>query len=162
VRFGMPMGPVTLADQVGLDIGLHVARSLHENLETALPEISQTLRKKVEDGDLGKKTGQGFYDWSDGTPHPDADMQNAPKDLTDRLILPMLNACVEVLRTGTAQSADDIDAAMIFATGWAPFRGGPMHYAISQGTGDIVARLKTLAQTHGPRFDPDEGWQDIG
>lgn len=161
VRFGMPMGPVTLADQVGLDIGLHVAESLHRNLDRPIAEISETLRSKVEKGDLGKKTGRGFYDWSDGTPHPDADMQNAPKDLTDRLILPMLNACVEVLRTNTAQSADDVDAAMIFATGWAPFRGGPMHYASARGQEEVVARLKELADAHGPRFAPDEGWQNL-
>lgn len=162
LRFGMPMGPVTLADQVGLDVGLHVATSLRKNLDKPTADISDALRKKVEDGDLGKKTGQGFYDWWDGTPHPDADMDEAPKDLTDRLILPMLDACVEVLRHGVAESEDQIDGAMIFATGWAPFRGGPMHYARSRGVDDVVSRLKELEQAHGPRFSPDEGWQSLG
>ncbi len=162
LRFGMPVGPVTLADQVGLDIGLHVAESLRENLDKPMVEISQTLRDKVEAGDLGKKTGKGFYDWSDGTPHPDADMDNAPNDLTDRLILPMLDACVEVLRRDVAQDKDQVDGAMIFATGWAPFRGGPMHYARSRGVDDIVSCLKDLEQAHGPRFSPDEGWQSLG
>ncbi len=161
LRFGMPMGPVTLADQVGLDIGLHVAESLRENLDRPMAEISQTLRDKVAAGDLGKKTGRGFYDWSDGTPHPDA-TADGRDDLTDRLILPMLNALVEVLRKGVAQSEDQVDGAMIFATGWAPFRGGPMHYAQSRGIAEIVARLQELAQTHGPRFAPDDGWQSIG
>jgi len=104
----------------------------------------------------------GFYDWSDGTPHPDADMDNAPEDLTDRLILPMLNACVEVLRCEVAKDDDQVDGAMIFATGWAPFRGGPMHYARSRGVDDIVSRLKELKQAYGPRFTPDEGWQSLG
>lgn len=162
LQFGMPMGPVTLADHVGLDIGLHVANSLRENLDKSMAEITDALRKKVEDGDLGKKSGKGFYDWSDGTPHPDADMEDAPKDLTDRLILPMLNACVEVLRLGVAENEDQVDGAMIFATGWAPFRGGPMHYARSRGADDIVACLKQLEQTHGPRFAPDDGWQSLG
>lgn len=161
LRFGMPMGPVTLADQVGLDIGLHVAQSLRENLDKPMADISQTLRDKVDAGDLGKKTGRGFYDWTDGAPHPDADMDNAADDLTDRLILPMLDACVEVLRKGVAQSEDQVDGAMIFATGWAPFRGGPMHYARSRGIQDILVRLQELERAHGPRFAPDEGWRTL-
>ncbi len=161
LRFGMPMGPVTLADQVGLDIGLHVAISLSEGLDTPLAPISDTLRAKVEAGETGKKTGKGYYDWSDGTPHPDSD-EGAPEDLTDRLILPMLNACAEVLRQGAVESADDIDAAMIFATGWAPFHGGPMHYARTRGIDDVTRRLKELETAHGPRFSPDAGWQTLG
>ena len=74
----------------------------------------------------------------------------------------MLDACVEVLRRGVAESEDQIDAAMIFATGWAPFRGGPMHYARSRGVEDIVSRLKELEHAHGPRFSPDKGWQSLG
>ncbi len=161
VRFGMPMGPVTLADQVGLDIGLHVAESLSETLGDKMPPISDDLRRRVEKGDLGKKTGKGFYDWSQGTPHPDADLGNAPDDLTDRLILPMLNACVEVLREGVVKDADQLDAAMIFATGWAPFRGGPMHYARTRGVDEVTKALSDLEKKHGPRFAPDAGWASI-
>ncbi|MBT55273.1 MAG: fatty-acid oxidation protein subunit alpha [Mameliella sp.] len=161
LRFGMPMGPVTLADQVGLDIGLHVAESLRENIDKPMAPISETLRKKVAAGNLGKKSGKGFYDWTNGPPNPDEDLENAPDDLTDRLILPMLDALVEVLRCGVAQTEDDVDAAMILATGWAPFRGGPMHYARLRGTESIVARLKELEAAHGPRFAPDKGWLDL-
>lgn len=161
IRFGMPMGPVALADQVGLDVGLHVAESLSNSLQTAMPPISDDLRAKVKAGKLGKKSGEGFYDWSGGTPHPDADMDHAPADLTDRLILPMLNACVEVLRQGVAQSEDQIDGAMIFATGWAPFHGGPMHYACTRGIDDITKTLRDLERNHGPRFAPDKGWSTL-
>ncbi|PVA10615.1 fatty-acid oxidation protein subunit alpha [Pelagivirga sediminicola] len=161
LRFGMPMGPVTLADYVGLDIGLHVAESLAEGLEKPMAPISQTLRDKVKAGETGKKAGKGFYDWSDGTPHPESD-EEGPADLTDRLILPMLDACVEVLRRDVVAAEDDIDAAMIFATGWAPFRGGPMHYARARGIDEIQKRLKELEAAHGPRFAPDPGWQKIG
>ncbi len=161
LKFGMPMGPVTLADQVGLDIGLHVAESLAEGLEKPMAPISKTLRDKVAAGETGKKAGKGFYDWSDGTPHPHSD-EHGPDDLTDRLILPMLDACVEVLRRGVVAAEDDIDAAMIFATGWAPFRGGPMHYARARGIEDVVQRLKELEQAHGPRFAPDPGWAKLG
>lgn len=157
LRFGMPMGPVALADQVGLDICLHVAESLRDALDKPMPEISARLREKVEAGDTGKKSGQGFYDWSDGTPGPDTD-DTGPDDLTDRLILPMLDACKECVRLGVARSADEADAAMIFATGFAPFRGGPLHYAHMRGEDDIRARLRELAERHGPRFTPDPGW----
>ncbi|WP_018690302.1 3-hydroxyacyl-CoA dehydrogenase NAD-binding domain-containing protein [Ahrensia kielensis] len=161
LRFGMPMGPVTLADQVGLDIGLHVAESLADNLDKPMAKISETLCRKVESGEVGKKSGKGFYDWSEGTPHPKFDGE-LPADLTDRLILPMINACVEVLRKGIAESENQVDGTMIFATGWAPFRGGPMHYAHSRGVSEIVTRLKELEAAHGPRFAPDDGWNTIG
>lgn len=159
IGFGMPMGPVALSDQVGLDICLHVAESLTANLDKPMPEISARLREKVEAGETGKKAGKGFYDWSDGTPHPDAD--GGPDDLTDRLILPMLDACVECLRKDVVRSADDIDGAMIFATGFAPFRGGPMHYARTRGTTAVRDRLAELEERHGARFAPDPGWQDL-
>ncbi len=160
--FGMPMGPVTLADYVGLDIGLHVAETLHRDLEKPMAEISPRLCEKVEVGDLGKKSGKGFYDWSDGPPRPEADMAEAPDELTDRLILPMLDACVEVLRCDVAESAEQVDAAMILATGWAPFRGGPLCYARARGVSEIVSRLKELEEAHGSRFAPDSGWQNFG
>ncbi|QYX56885.1 enoyl-CoA hydratase/isomerase family protein [Roseovarius sp. SCSIO 43702] len=158
--FGMPMGPIALADQVGLDICLHVAESLRETLEKPMPEISDRLRKKVEAGETGKKAGEGFYDWSDGTPHPDPE-EDGPDDLTDRLILPMVDACVECLRRDVARNPEEVDGAMIFATGFAPFRGGPIHYARSRGTEEVRKRLEDLADRHGDRFKPDEGWSEI-
>lgn len=161
LRFGMPMGPVALADQVGLDIGLHVAESLRDRLDKPMAEITDMLHARVEQGELGRKTGSGFYDWTDGTPHPDTEA-SGPADLTDRLILPMLNAAVEVLRENVAKDADQIDAAMIFATGWAPFRGGPLNYARTRGTRDVAERLRILEKAHGPRFAPDPGWQSFG
>ena len=89
-------------------------------------------------------------------------MAEAPDELTDRLILPMLDACVEVLRCDVAESAEQVDAAMILATGWAPFRGGPLCYARARGVSEIVSRLKELEEAHGPRFAPDSGWQNFG
>ncbi len=156
--FGMPMGPVTLADQVGLDICLHVAESLKDDLDKPMADIPGWLRDMVEKGETGKKAGKGFYDWSDGSPKPELKKND---EMTDRMVLPMLDACVECLRRDVVGSAGEIDAAMIFGTGFAPFRGGPMHYARTRGHEEIVERLRALEERHGARFAPDDGWRDL-
>jgi 3-hydroxyacyl-CoA dehydrogenase/enoyl-CoA hydratase/3-hydroxybutyryl-CoA epimerase len=80
--------------------------------------------------------------------------------MADRLILPMLNVCMECLRTGVVPGDEIEDGAMIFATGFAPFRGGPMHYARSRGVADVHDTLTRLAAKYGPRFAPDPGWDN--
>jgi len=82
-------------------------------------------------------------------------------EMTDRLILPMLDVCVTCLREGVVTDEDLLDGAMIFATGFAPFRGGPMHYARARGAADIRAELERLAQRYGERFRPDPGWDRL-
>ena len=161
--FGMPMGPLEVADRVGLDICLHVADSLRENLDTPIPDVPDWMIKRVESGHLGAKSGEGMYVWEDGKPKKGkAANHPLPKDAQDRLILPMLNAAVECLRKDVVADADTLDAAMIFATGFAPFRGGPIQYARQRGTDDVVSALRELAESHGPRFTPDQGWKDLG
>lgn len=162
IDFGMPVGPLELADQVGLDVGLEVARMLKRELRWPVPDPPAWLRQKVEKGELGKKTGKGIYDWKDGEPVKADKYANPPQDITDRLILPVLNTAAGLLREGVTDDPDIVDAAMIFATGFAPFRGGPIHYAKARGVGDVRERLLTLAETHGDRFLPDEGWDRIG
>ncbi|MCC5988934.1 MAG: enoyl-CoA hydratase/isomerase family protein [Pararhodobacter sp.] len=159
LNFGMPMGPVTLADQVGLDICLDVAESLTKSLNTPIAEIPAMLREKVAAGHLGRKSGQGFYDWTDGTPKPETS-NSIGDELTDRLVLPMLNACAECVRTSVVGSNDEADAAMIFATGFAPFRGGPLRYARNRGHDEVHQRLLELEKAHGPRFKPDAYWRN--
>ncbi|WP_297771276.1 3-hydroxyacyl-CoA dehydrogenase NAD-binding domain-containing protein [uncultured Roseovarius sp.] len=162
--FGMPMGPVELADQVGLDICLHVADSLRAGLDKPMVEVPGWLREQVENGDTGKKAGQGFYTWEDGKAKksdPPKAADDDAEEIADCLILTMLDACVECLRKGIARDTDQVDGATIFATGFAPFRGGPMHYAKGRGIDDIVSRLGALAEAHGDRFRPDDGWQDL-
>ncbi len=154
--FGMPMGPIELADQVGLDICLHVAESLKASLDRPIPDVSQVLRNKVEVGELGRKTGKGFYAWKDGAAVKERNAPPPTSEMTDRLILPMLDACVTCLREGVVADEDTIDGSMIFATGFAPFRGGPMHYARSRG--NVRSELERLAQHYGDRFRPDPGW----
>jgi 3-hydroxyacyl-CoA dehydrogenase/enoyl-CoA hydratase/3-hydroxybutyryl-CoA epimerase len=160
-KFGMPMGPIELADQVGLDICLAVADMLKRELNWAMPEAPQWLRDKVEQKKLGKKTGEGLYVWKEGkavkrpgAPEPDPDM-------ADRLLLPMVNVCVALLREGVSDDPDVVDGAMIFGAGFAPFRGGPLHYARQRGAADIKAKLAVLALAHGDRFKPDAGWDSL-
>jgi 3-hydroxyacyl-CoA dehydrogenase/enoyl-CoA hydratase/3-hydroxybutyryl-CoA epimerase len=155
--FGMPMGPIELTDVVGLDVSLHVGRVLAGALQRRVPDI---LVKRVEQKKLGRKSGEGFYVWRDGKPvKPDSAQFAMPADLEDRLILPMLNEAVACLREGVIEDADLLDAGAIFATGFAPFRGGPLHYAAERGIANVTARLEELARRYGERFRPDPGWQ---
>jgi 3-hydroxyacyl-CoA dehydrogenase/enoyl-CoA hydratase/3-hydroxybutyryl-CoA epimerase len=158
--FGMPMGPIELADEVGLDVCLHVAETLRASVQD-MPEPPQWLKDKVAKGELGKKTGKGLYDWKDGHAVKAHDDAAPPADTTDRLILPMLNACVTCLREGVVADEQVLDGAMIFATGFAPFRGGPVHYARTRGIGDVRETLTRLAQQYGARFAPDPGWDRL-
>lgn len=158
VEFGMPMGPIELADEVGLDICLHVAEMLRSSLNRDMPDAPQWLKDKVAKGELGKKTGKGLYDWKDGHAVKTHDDAAPPPDTADRLILPMLDACMTCWREGVVADDEVLDGAMIFATGFAPFRGGPMHYARTRGFADIRDALKRLAGQYGPRFQPDPGW----
>jgi len=184
-RFGMPMGPIELADEVGLDICLSVADHLRSSLgpspdardmfERAMPDTPQWLKDKVAKGELGKKTGKGLYEWKDGkavkNPPPAAAGAGAaagarsdPYDLAemaDRLILPMVDACVACLRKRVVTDEDTVDGAMIFGTGFAPFRGGPLHYARTRGVANVLAALEGLAAKYGERFRPDPGWSQL-
>jgi 3-hydroxyacyl-CoA dehydrogenase / enoyl-CoA hydratase / 3-hydroxybutyryl-CoA epimerase len=160
-NFGMPMGPIELADEVGLDICLHVAEMLKGSLHRDMPDAPQWLKDKVAKGELGKKTGKGLYDWKDGHAVKAHEEAAPPPDTIDRLVLPMLDACVTCLREGVVADEKIVDGAMIFATGFAPFRGGPMHYARTRGIPDVRDTLKRLAEQYGPRFQPDPGWDSL-
>jgi 3-hydroxyacyl-CoA dehydrogenase/enoyl-CoA hydratase/3-hydroxybutyryl-CoA epimerase len=156
-RFGMPMGPIELIDTVGLDVALSVGHELGPFLKLELPG---GIADKVEGGKRGKKDGQGFYVWKDGKPEKPKVASNyrAPGDLEDRLILPMLNEAVACLHDGVVVDADLLDAGVIFGTGFAPFRGGPIQYIRATGAGVLREKLETLAHTHGARFAPKQGW----
>ncbi len=159
-RFGMPMGPVRLADTVGLDICLSVASILSEELGTSLPPL---LREVVEEGRLGVKSGHGFYRYKGREPVREPGRSSPVPDpvIEDRLILRLLNECVATLREQVVADEDLLDAGMIFGTGFAPFRGGPMHYLRSRGIEASRKRLEELAGLHGDRFLPDAGWEAL-
>ncbi|HET7609129.1 MAG TPA: 3-hydroxyacyl-CoA dehydrogenase family protein, partial [Gammaproteobacteria bacterium] len=158
-EFGMPMGPVELADRVGLDVALHVAEILSGVLRSAPPEA---LRAKVAKGELGVKTRRGFYAYdARDKPIKDRSRSRFDPDLPDRLLLPLVNEAVACLHEGVAADADLIDAGVIFGAGFAPFTGGPLRYARARGVDDVVARLTDFARRFGTRFTPHEGWQKL-
>ena len=156
--FGMPMGPVELADRVGLDVALHVAGILGGTLGREPPAL---LRQQVEAGHLGTKTGRGFYEYDKGRPRRQSRYRAPDADLTDRLMLPLINEAVACHADGIVEDPDLIDAGVVFATGFAPFTGGPINYARERGIDAVVRRLESLAARFGPRFKPHAGWRDI-
>ena len=158
-RFGMPMGPIELADTVGLDVCASVGKEVGEFLGLEIPDGLDDL---IKAGKKGKKTGEGLYKWENGKavrPEVDPNYQ-PPADITDRMILPMLNEAVSCLHDGVVDDADLLDAGVIFGTGFAPFRGGPVQHIRSEGADKIRAQLEALAAKHGKRFAPKAGWDN--
>jgi 3-hydroxyacyl-CoA dehydrogenase / enoyl-CoA hydratase / 3-hydroxybutyryl-CoA epimerase len=157
VKFGMPMGPIELIDTVGLDVAVGVGAELAPFLGLPIPAA---LASPPEAGKRGKKDGQGLYKWENGRaqkPEIPADYK-APDDLEDRLILPFLNEAVAALHEGVVADADLLDAGVIFGTGFAPFRGGPIQYIRDCGAEVVLAKLKVLQAKYGDRFAPRPGW----
>ena len=159
--FGMPMGPIELIDVVGLDVAAHVGEIIARGLGRKAIEVRR-LRELLAAKKLGRKSGGGFYVWRDGKAvKPAGAAAAAPPDLIDRLILILVNECAACLRERIVEDADLVDAAVVFGTGFAPFRGGPLRYARSRGVAAVVARLKELTARYGERFQPDPGWTAI-
>lgn len=134
-RFGMPMGPVELADTVGLDVGLGVIKTL---MGDGAGEDRKVLEEMVKEGKLGKKSGEGFYRWKKGKPQRDSKAHEGHdlNDLADRLMQPYFDECRACLVDRVVEDADLLDAGMIFGTGFAPFRGGPLHYLETERSTD--------------------------
>jgi 3-hydroxyacyl-CoA dehydrogenase/enoyl-CoA hydratase/3-hydroxybutyryl-CoA epimerase len=162
-EFGMPMGPIELIDSVGLDVAMHVSKVLGAAFNREAPDILAGMVAKEQ---LGRKSGQGFYEWVDGKAiKPDAPDAVVPVDMADRLILPMVNEAVACLSEGVVSDADLLDAGVIFGTGFAPFRGGPLQYAKNRGIDEIVTTLERFAAScanqGGERFEPHAGWENF-
>ncbi len=160
IEFGMPMGPVELADRVGLDICLAVAEKLAPVYHLDIPHNLQT---QVKRNHLGCKTGEGFYRYQKGKKVIErrSAQYHLPNDLTERMIFRLLNEAVACLREGVVEDPDLLDAGVIFGTGFAPFRGGPMHYIGRGGLDTTRRQLDELEQRHGSQFHPDAGWSSL-
>jgi 3-hydroxyacyl-CoA dehydrogenase / enoyl-CoA hydratase / 3-hydroxybutyryl-CoA epimerase len=158
VGFGMPVGPIELVDVVGLDVAAHVGEIIARELGRPVTRIAR-LEELLAAKKLGRKSGAGFYSWQDGKAvKPPAPHAAPPADLLDRMILVMLNECAACLRERVVENADLVDAAVVFGTGFAPFRGGPLTYARARGIKAVTERLQELATRYGERFRPDAGW----
>ena len=158
--FGMPMGPIELADRVGLDVALHVAKILGD---TVAAKPSALIERKVAAGELGRKTRRGFYAYDKhGRPIKQRRFPRAGDDLVDRLILPLVNEAVACYAERIVDDPDLIDAGVVFGTGFAPFTGGPIQYARQRGFAAVVETLRGLARQFGTRFTPhEEGWREL-
>ncbi|MCW5580764.1 MAG: enoyl-CoA hydratase/isomerase family protein [Luteimonas sp.] len=159
VKFGMPMGPIELIDTVGLDVAYGVGQELAPFLGLSIPPA---LANPPEAGKRGKKDGRGLYAWENGKPKkPEVPKgYTAPDDLEDRLVLPLLNEAVAALHEGVVEDADLLDAGVIFGTGYAPFRGGPIQTIRETGVDVVLGQLGALQAKYGERFAPRPGWDN--
>ena len=160
VKFGMPMGPIELLDTVGLDVAASVGKELAPFLGLDVPAALASFDPQKR----GKKDGQGIYKWEQTDKGSKAvkpalpEGYKAPEDLEDRLILPLLNEAVACLHDGVVSDVDLLDAGVIFGTGFAPFRGGPIQHIRATGADALLARLQALQAKYGNRFAPRAGW----
>jgi 3-hydroxyacyl-CoA dehydrogenase / enoyl-CoA hydratase / 3-hydroxybutyryl-CoA epimerase len=158
-EFGMPMGPIELADMVGLDIAWAVGQEM-ARADTPIPK---KLQANVEAKHFGKKTGRGFYTWSKGKPQKSSRGSGSVDlaALADRMVLPALNEAVACVRERIVADADLCDAGVIFGTGFAPHRGGPIATIRARGKHEWLRIMNDLKAHHGLRFEPDTGWDSI-
>ena len=155
LEFGMPMGPVELADTVGLDVCLSVAQNLTQVYGGSIPP---ELFEMVQAGKLGKKSGRGFYEYRNDKAIKPKPSQTGPLDkaaITDRLIMRIVKESSAALNDKVVSDADLVDAGMIFGAGFAPFTGGPLCYAKQIGQEILVTKKTDLTQRFGERFDFD-------
>jgi 3-hydroxyacyl-CoA dehydrogenase/enoyl-CoA hydratase/3-hydroxybutyryl-CoA epimerase len=166
-RFGMPMGPLRLVDEVGIDISRHAGQSLYEALGNRLTP-SPPLVALADSGRLGKKGGLGFYRYENGREKgcdpeiyavlagavPDVRGTLGEREIRGRLVLAMVNEAARVLEEGIVKRASDVDLGMIMGTGFPPFRGGLLRFADTIHSRTILSRLEELEERHGARFAP--------
>ncbi|HEV2318300.1 MAG TPA: 3-hydroxyacyl-CoA dehydrogenase NAD-binding domain-containing protein, partial [Verrucomicrobiae bacterium] len=161
--FGMPMGPLRLIDEVGVDVSLHVAQTLATHFGCRL-KIPAALGRMMDAKILGKKSGTGFYIHQKGGAHPNpAANRFAPgtsaanltrEDLRDRMVLLMVNESARCLEEQIVGAPEDVDFAMINGTGFAPFRGGPLRYADWLGAARLAGAMGALVDRGLDYFAP--------
>ncbi|RUO65694.1 3-hydroxyacyl-CoA dehydrogenase / enoyl-CoA hydratase / 3-hydroxybutyryl-CoA epimerase [Pseudidiomarina planktonica] len=165
VKFGFPVGPIKLMDEVGIDIAAKVAPILADDLGDRFAPPA-AFQKLLDDDRKGKKNGKGFYDYSGKSKGKSVDssvykvLDVSPKDgmsdneIAQRCVLMMLNEAAYCLDEGIIASARDGDIGAIFGIGFPPFRGGPFRYMDAQGVANIVSELQKLEQQQGERYKP--------
>jgi 3-hydroxyacyl-CoA dehydrogenase/enoyl-CoA hydratase/3-hydroxybutyryl-CoA epimerase len=170
VRFGMPMGPIELFDEVGIDVAYKVAKILAETMGDRMAE-SDLLDKMVNDKRLGKKNGIGFYKYDGKKCHPDPSIHDYisiknkteldENELVARMVYPMINEAARCLDEKIVSRPQDVDLGMIFGTGFAPFRGGLLNFADNEGITKIYDTLSEYTQVYGTRFKPSSSLEKM-
>jgi 3-hydroxyacyl-CoA dehydrogenase/enoyl-CoA hydratase/3-hydroxybutyryl-CoA epimerase len=167
--FGMPVGPITLLDEVGIDVGSHIIRVLTEAFGQRLIVPSWVANIETE-GRKGRKNAHGFYRYEDGKksgvddtiykhmPQGTARLSLDGHNMAERCLYVFLNEAARCLSEGILSSADDGDMGAVFGLGFPPFLGGPFHYARELGRDKVRENLLRLAEKHGSRFAPDAYW----
>ncbi len=171
VDFGFPVGPITLLDEVGIDVGAKVAKVLHERFgERMAPPPS--MARVLEDGRQGRKNKRGFYTYGGRKKRVDESVYALlpggaarrpfePRDIQDRLVFAFLNEAALCLEEGILRSPRDGDVGAIYGLGFPPFLGGPFRYLDHLGARFAVEMLEKLASRHGDRFRPAQVLQDL-
>jgi len=170
LNFGMPMGPIELFDEVGIDVAYKVAKILGKTMGDRMAE-SDILENMVKDGYLGKKSGKGFYAYGGKKKTYDSSIESyisvknqtklSENELVQRMVYPMVNEAARCLDEKIAFYPQDVDLGMIFGTGFAPFRGGLLNYADSEKINKVYDTLSKFQQEYGDRFKPSEILQTI-
>ena len=163
LEFGMPMGPLRLIDEVGVDVAQHVARTLADKFGDRM-RVPQVLEQMLAVGLFGRKNERGFYLYQARTPEVNRGLrvfrQNdsaaglSREELQKRLVLLMVNEAVRCLEEGVVAAPEDVDFGMIMGTGFAPFRGGPLRYADALGAATVVGAMNRLAAAGALHFKP--------
>jgi 3-hydroxyacyl-CoA dehydrogenase/enoyl-CoA hydratase/3-hydroxybutyryl-CoA epimerase len=164
VRFGFPVGPITLLDEVGLDVAEKSSHVLHEAFGDRLAP-APGIKELVASGRLGRKNGRGFYRYEGGKRRgPDPEVfrmiatrtgsEVAPEEVEARMVYALLNEAVRGLDEQVVRSARDGDIGAVFGIGYPAFRGGPLRYLDALGAARAVERLETLERRCGSRFAP--------
>jgi 3-hydroxyacyl-CoA dehydrogenase/enoyl-CoA hydratase/3-hydroxybutyryl-CoA epimerase len=162
--FGMPVGPITLLDEVGIDVGAKVGKILHEAFGDRMAP-PKALEKVIADGRLGRKTKKGFYTYGgkkkevdetvyDLLPGGKARTRMTSDEIAERIVLQMVNEAIRCLGEGILRSARDGDVGAVFGLGFPPFLGGPFRYADAMGPGVLLERLERWHDKYGVRFEP--------
>jgi 3-hydroxyacyl-CoA dehydrogenase/enoyl-CoA hydratase/3-hydroxybutyryl-CoA epimerase len=164
VRFGFKVGPITLLDEVGIDVAAKVSKVMHEAFGERMAPPG-AIQDVLAGGRLGRKNGQGFYTYGTGKKHVDEtvydllpggrDRKPFPaEEIVERVALPMVNEAIRCVGEKVVRSARDADMAAVFGIGFPPFRGGPIRHADAVGAAELLRRLEGLAARHGDRFAP--------
>ena len=169
LEFGMPMGPATLSDLTGIDIGYHVAKTFEQKLGERY-KVHPLMELIYKTGCYGRKTGSGYFDYSGDKPVPNPKVQEVvrkyleehgvePKEMSKQEVIDIMlalaiNEAALMIEEGICDRPQDMDLAMIYGTGFPPYRGGILRYADKWGIKNVYEKLLELEKRYGPRFKP--------